>query len=239
MGNVRFHAFDRRKTILVIVCIVLFSAKYMTAFSAGELEDLPISEYMSDHGKSTYIIYISGDGGMNNFSKSLCKSFQEQGYSVVAFDAKKYFWKAKTPDAFNQVISEVIVHYQQIWKSESFLLVGYSFGADVGAFLPDRLPENLQKSMKLAAMLDPSVSTDFEIKLADMLGGNSENRKYSILNELNSNKNERIVCLFSDDEENGLKKKIVNKNLRIESLPGDHRFNNDYQLITTKILNSF
>ncbi len=232
--NKGLNHFKRAIKCLFIPMIITLTTA-MT-FAEIDIKSLPIQEFPALHGKKTQIIYISGDGGMNDFSKSLCKSFQEKGYSVVALDSKKYFWKSKSPDLFANDIVGIINYYETLWGCDSFALLGYSFGADVGSFLPQRLPVNMKNNMRLAAMLDPSISTDFEIKLSDMLGGNSENRKFSIINELNSTDDKRIVCFFSEDESNSAKDRIKNDKIRIKTLPGDHRFNNDYSLIIQHIM---
>jgi type IV secretory pathway VirJ component len=224
------------KSMKYVILTVILSFNSLIVFAQMDIKSLPIFEYPAVHGKNMQIIYLSGDGGMNDFSKSLCKSFQEQGYSVVALDSKKYFWKAKSPDVFATDMAGIINHYEALWGCDSFTLLGYSFGADVGSFLPQRLPLKLKNNMRLAVMLDPSISTDFEIKLSDMLGGNSENRKFSIINELNSLDDQRIVCFFSEDESNSIIDRIKNNKIKIKMLPGDHRFNNDYLLIIQYIV---
>jgi len=173
---------------------------------------------------------------MNEFSRSLCIKFADQGYSVIAFDAKKYFWDQKTPETFVKDLSAIIRYYQQLEKSNTFVLLGYSFGADVGAFIPGRLSVDLVEKMQYAVFLNPSSTTDFEIKLMDMLGKNPENRKYNTLSELISIQHMPIICLISEDEFEELSGKIQNKELKIQTLPGDHRFNRDVGLIVNTIV---
>jgi type IV secretory pathway VirJ component len=44
------------------------------------------------------VVYISGDGGWNTFSESLCNYFSKKGFPVVVLNARKYFWDRKTPE---------------------------------------------------------------------------------------------------------------------------------------------
>jgi len=235
IGTLSWHSFLRHKFNLYVLFLLLLCIS-MPSLAEDDISDFPIIEYKATYENSPQIFYISGDGGMNEFSKSLCRKFNDKGYSVIALDAKKYFWKEKTPEMFIKDISTLILHYQSIWHGDSFVVMGYSFGADVGAFIPARLPVDLVKKMKFSVFLNPSTSTDFEIKLMDMLGKEHNNRKYNIILELNSLEGTPVICLMSEDEISKISGKIQNEYIKVKILPGDHRFNFDYNLIVNTVI---
>jgi len=223
-------------TLANATLLLLFCLPSMKLMAQSAITDFPVYEYKSGSNNKTLFIYLSGDGGMNDFSKSLCSKLMEKGYSVMALDSKKYFWKPKDPQQFAEDLTQMIQHYQNLWHSDSLVIIGYSFGADVGAFVPQRLPFSILEKLKLVVFLNPSISTDYEIKLMDMLGKNSDNRKYDIVAEINHIDTARVICLMSAEEETIHAGMIQNKLILTRTLPGDHRFNNNYELIIRNIV---
>lgn len=200
------------------------------------LGKLPVTEYENKKAESIPIIYISGDGGMNTFSESFCKEWVKRGFSVAALDSKKYFWASKTPEQFAADISFMARYYMDAWKSKTFLLVGYSFGADVAAFLPRKLPSELLTKAKSITLMALSESTDFEVKLMDIFGTGSTAGKYHVSEELNNIKETPILCLFPEEEENPLAEQLHNSHIKIEVLSGNHHFGHHYAAVVDSIL---
>jgi type IV secretory pathway VirJ component len=64
--------------------------------------DLPIDTLGSNNMSKPLVLYITGDGGFNNFSKAFMKQWNANGYPVVALNAKSYFWKTKAPGRCGQ-----------------------------------------------------------------------------------------------------------------------------------------
>lgn len=225
------------KNILLFQLFLIFTFfNYSSQMNVFE-KKLPVTEYgNTEKGESKLVIYISGDGGINTFSESLCRELVKTGYSVVALDSKKYFWTEKTPEQFATDVEYLAKYYMSLWGSNSFILVGYSFGADVSAFIPRRIQTGILAKMETVILLVPYASTDFEIKLMDMLGNNSVMRKYNITDELNAIHDHQILCLFPEDEEDSIKDNLHNKNIKIKVLPGKHRFDNDYSGVVDAIV---
>ena len=66
---------------------------------AQDVSSLPLTPFPANthDADKALIIYISGDGGLNSFSKQFCQALNDKGYSVVLFNSLKYFWSKKTP----------------------------------------------------------------------------------------------------------------------------------------------
>jgi len=84
-----------------------------------------------------------------------------KGFDVVALDAKKYFWNERDPDAFTSDMSAVVTHYQNKWAVNDWILLGYSFGADVAPFALSRLDKKTGIAKGLP-VTPPSTSTDLK-----------------------------------------------------------------------------
>ncbi|AVR45120.1 hypothetical protein C7S20_07460 [Christiangramia fulva] len=200
-------------------------------------EEMPLSVSSSHGSKETLMIYLTGDGGMNGFSKSFIHALELQGYGVVALDSRKYFWNEKQPSQFASDLEQVAKYYQKLWNKPFVEVIGYSFGADVAAFLPKKISSGFRSELKKLVLLSPSSSTDFVIRLRDLLAhGDSTDGKYKTAPELQK-PSVKITCVFGKDETLFLKDRLkdVDK-VTIKEIPGDHQYQKDFNLLM-KIIN--
>ncbi len=188
--------------------------------------------------RSELIVYLTGDGGWNRFSRNFVHEFEKQGYGVVALNSFEYFRKEKSPSDLAAVIGLISTHYLNEWNKTSLIIVGYSFGADVASFLPANLSSQLKRKVKKVALLSPSASTDFVVRISDLLGfGDNETGKYKTRQEIEESKLP-VVCIFGKKESLLLKKSLINNDLvSVYELPGGHQFNDNFnglvQIITS------
>jgi type IV secretory pathway VirJ component len=230
----RYYNKKKNLFVLLIFCI-LFS--YTHAQDSLHIRKLPLEPMLSPGKQEVLIIYLTGDGGWNNFSQSLSNSFVQRGYSLVALNSRKYFWEAKTPEKFAEDISLIAAHFLKIWNKKAVLIVGYSFGADVAAFLPSRLREPALAKTKLIVLLSAAASTDFVVKWSDLLGGSdSRDRRYDVAAELGKSQLP-ILCLFGAEEDLILRKELRSgKKLTVEEMPGAHHYNLESAMVVDRIL---
>jgi type IV secretory pathway VirJ component len=162
---------------------------------------------------------------------------EQQGYGTVALNSRKYFWREKSPEIFAGDFEQLANYYLKIWGKSELIILGYSFGADVASFLPNRVSPELRKKIKKIALISPSASTDFVIRLSDLVSETENiNRKYKVSPQIEQT-DMTVVCTFGQEEikvlRNGLATK---KNLTIISLPGDHRYQYNFSLLVKTIL---
>lgn len=218
---------------LIICYITLFIGIFcLNAQVANPVTDLPLQLSYEKGVNRELVIYLTGDGGWNSFNQQMVQEIEKQGYGVVALNTRKYFWSEKTPIGFANDFEKLSNYYLKEWGKSSLIIVGYSFGADVAGFLPNRLSVELKNKIKKMVLLSPSASTDFIIRLSDMMGGNENiNRKYKVGAEIEK-VGLPVVCIFGIDEVMSLKNQLENnKNLIINELTGDHRYNNNFSLV--------
>ena len=143
---------------IYILLFTLSVTMRLYAQSPSPLEQLPINTVPAA-GDSTkpLVLYITGDGGWNKFSKNLSQAFADKGYPVVALNAKDYFWKKKTPTQAATDITSLIKAYQVNWKRKKIILLGYSFGADVMPFVFNLLPTDLSTLVANVNLLSDSI----------------------------------------------------------------------------------
>ncbi|HAH26126.1 MAG TPA: virulence factor [Prolixibacteraceae bacterium] len=173
------------------------------------------------------VFLVSGDGGWTNFDHSIAESLAEKGMPVVGLDAQKYFWNGKTPEVTALEVEKAVVHYLQQWKRKKFILVGYSFGANVVPFIADKFSEELKDLLSGIYCLSPNLKADFEIHLMDMLGWGGKRESYNVPEQIKKNEQFKTYCIFGDEEEEALRARFQEAGAQILIVPGNHHYNNN------------
>ncbi|MCX6236762.1 MAG: hypothetical protein NTY07_04230 [Bacteroidia bacterium] len=216
------------------ICLICLTANNfcLKAQEVSQVTDLPLQLSNEIGRNEVLVIYLTGDGGWNNFNQQMVQELEKQDYGVVTLNTRKYFWNEKSPEVFAHDFELISNYYLKEWEKSSLIIVGYSFGADVASFLPNRLSVELQKKIKIIALLSPSASTDFVIRLSDMISESENvNRKYKVGPEIEKT-DLPVVCIFGKDEVMSLKSSLrKNKNLTINELPGDHQYEKNLALL--------
>lgn len=198
--------------------------------------DLPLILHPSSaNEKLPLAFFISGDGGWTNFDQSVCEKLAEKGMPVIGLDAQKYFWNEKQPKETADNIINVINHYMQQWNKTSFVLIGYSFGASVLPFIASNFSNSEKEIMKGLFCFSPDETGDFEIHITDMLNF-SNKEKYDVLSELKKNSGLNPVCVFGNEEDYELRKHFSMTGVKVETLPGSHHYDNNYDAVSDIIL---
>lgn len=194
----------------------------------GIAQDLPIDTLNSSDINKPLILYMTGDGGMNAFSKSFIRQWNRHGFPIVALNIKSYLWNAKSPDRAAADITGLLRKYSRSWKRQRIILVGYSLGADVLPFVQTRLEEDVKSKASHVVLISPSATTDFEVHLIYNAKGES------VPAEINKLTKPTLV-IFGASEKGVPDKGINNKNVTILRVPGDHHYNDDVALLVQQI----
>ncbi len=181
-----------------------------------------------------FFLMISGDGGWTNFDQLLAESFGNKGIRVVGLDARKYFWRPKTPENTTTDIANILDHYQKLWHTKAFILVGYSFGADVVPFVANRLNPRLKKSLQAVFALSPDLYTDFEVRILTLLHL-KKSKKYDVTFELKQIKPIRPIVFFGSKENPKLPEHFKAQGIETIILTGNHHFDYNYEAISTSL----
>lgn len=214
-------------------CLFL-AVVFGTAFGQSKLPTviLPARE-----GPATPMaLMISGDGGWKELDRQLSAQFLEKGIPVVGLNALRYFWSRKTPQQATSAVEQLLHQYMTLWNKNRYILVGFSFGADVLPFIVNRMDTMLLNRDLLVVLLSPGPSTDFEIHISQML---SERRqwKYSVVQELQHMVDKKILFLFGEDEDDFPMNRLPKKNASVIMLKGGHHYKDNKADIARIILN--
>ncbi len=201
--------------------------------------DLPlIVKPCSKSDTMPLLVFISGDGGWTSFDDGVSEKMVEKGMPVIGIDAQKYFWQPRNPAETATELAKVLHHYLAEWNKKSFILCGYSFGADVIPFLATHLPIDLKPMIKGIVLMSPDPEGDFEIHVADMISFGSSSDTYDVCAEIKKSPAGLTDCIFGQDEDSDTPKKFRNAGSAIRLLPGGHHYNNDFNAISLEIIES-
>lgn len=182
------------------------------------------------------VFFITGDGGMKKFSVDMVNTFAAKGYPVIGLNALKYFWSKKTPQQSAADVTALLEYYSSQWNNHSFILIGYSMGADVLPFIWQHLSPGFQSQTQHLVFMSPSASTDMVVHISDMLGKTSTPGSMSVPAAMNTIANKPLLLVFGQDEQDFDLKTLSISNYHHIVLPGGHHYNEDAQGVVQQIL---
>ncbi|RYG40862.1 MAG: virulence factor family protein [Chitinophagaceae bacterium] len=214
--------------------LIVFSVIFLSSLQMFAQEKFPVQLFSSAADKP-FIFFISGDGGMKGFTLSLCKAIRDRGFTIASLDARAYFWNKKSPE---QTETEIAAYVADQLKSGNnnrrWVMVGYSFGADITPFVVNRLPDSLKSRLSQVVLLSPSTSTDFEVHLSDMLGIGKK-RSMDVIAEINRLGKQPTVLFSGEDETEFPFNQISLSTYTHQVIKGGHHFDGKYEDVADKI----
>jgi len=199
---------------------------------------MPIIEVAASHPNPTLTLFYSGDGGWRDLDRAVAQEMAKSGFPVAGIDVLRYFWEHKTPEQAASDLSATMAYYRKTRGTQSFVLAGYSFGADVLPALFNRLPLTDRNDVKLLVLLAVADQANFEIHVSGWLGEHSGEQ--ALAPELAQINTTKIMCVYGKDEqEHRGCKGLENSNAELLELPGGHHFDEDYPKLAQRIIAAY
>jgi type IV secretory pathway VirJ component len=196
-------------------------------------EKLPliITESKYQNPEAPVALLISGDGGWYGFEQKIADNLALSGIPTVGLDARKYFWDKMTPEQTTADTESALRYYAQKWGRKSFVLIGYSQGAEIVPFIATRISGEMKSKTLSVVMLSPESTTDFEVHFSNMLGmGNSKNT-FDVIAEIKKIVTINTVAIFGEGEKSEVPAKLSGTTVKCRLIPGDHHYKTDLPLI--------
>ncbi len=208
-----------------------------SAHESGSVADLPLVEAPLDKSTGdTLAVIISGDGGWAGLDREMAAEINKADIPVVGFNSLQYFWTRRTPEDTARDVERVVRAYSTKWHKTRVLLIGYSRGADVLPFVLNRLPGDIKARVRLATLLAPAHSIEFEFHIGDWLGDGERSAALSTLPEARKIKGVPLLCIYGSEEKDTLCKDLEPPLANKVELSGAHNFGGDYAALAHKIL---
>jgi type IV secretory pathway VirJ component len=196
-------------------------------------KDLPVIVTKPEHiaGDAPIVLLVSGDGGWYKFEQTISNQLAEKGIPVLGLDSRKYFWEEKTPESTAADIALLLTSYGKEWNRHTYVLAGYSLGAEIVPFIYNYLPEKIKPSVFSAVLLSPDTNTDFEIHVSNMLGMGNKNNTYDVPAEIKKMNRVRTLIIYGSGEKTKVPELLSGTPVIIKKIPGDHHYKFDVPLI--------
>lgn len=205
---------------------------------APSLSDLPLKATEAKAGSAVcdrMVVFLSGDGGWNDFDQSICDDLAAKGMPVVGLNTLKYFWKERTPEGAAWDLSRIITEYGQKWGKKEVVLAGYSYGAEVLPFMFNRLSDEQKKLVKAMLLLSPDEKTDFTFHVSFWLNKSSIGTK-PVKPELEKMQQCRTLFIYGSDEDPSWVRPLAKGNFELKILNGGHHYGKDTAAVSAAML---
>ncbi len=200
------------------------------------LEQLPLTELPALHPGAAMAVIYSGDGGWRDIDKQIGEVLARKDMPVVGVDSLRYFWRAKTPADIAADLSQIIHHYGVTWRTESVVLIGYSFGAGILPFALNGLPADDRARVVQVSLLGLESRADFQVKLSGWFGAEPSAAAPAVLPEILRQPLGLFQCFYGEKEEDSLCRAPQLAGAEIIRTSGGHHFGGDYTALAEKIL---
>jgi type IV secretory pathway VirJ component len=154
----------------LLVCVLALSGCATIPTAPGQRWLVPIEASAAGDRDAPLVVWISGDGGWGRVEREVTRRLAVEGAPTLGVDSLRYFSTTRESGAAAREIADAIEHYAVVWNRSRVVLVGFSFGADVGPFIVHDLPPALRDRLALAVFLSPGKRADFAVGPASWLG---------------------------------------------------------------------
>lgn len=194
---------------------------------------MPVIDLPARGGKAQYVaVLYSGDGGWRDIDKSIGEWLQTQGVHVIGVDSLRYFWSERKPEDIARDTAVLLKKADSSGKLPIAIL-GYSFGADTFPFAWKYLEPALQNRIRMVGLLGVSTTTSFQISVQGWLGFEGEQKTLSAILSIPQ---DRVVCVYGEDEEDTACTADALKGADIMKISGGHHFDGNYEALAQALL---
>lgn len=222
------------RTILIIKTVVITTLLLLTFGLASKGQERPnyvISEMNNNNKQKTLIVFVTGDGGYNGFSKKLLGYFSIEGYARLIFDSKKYFWEKRTPEITSRDFEKSILAFLEKSGCKDIYIIGHSFSAGILPFVISNFSAHLRSKIRHVTYLSPDEYASPEVTLSTMLNWKQKPNEYKVLPEILKVKYIPSTYVFCKNGEEHLVEMYRKSGLKVEVLDGPHNYNRDFPAI--------
>lgn len=185
---------------------------------------------------ASFAVLLTGDGGWAELDRELAQRLAHADLPVVGWNSRAYYWTRRTPEEAAADLSRLIRRFRREWQRPGVVLVGFSRGADVLPFLVNRLPAEDRHAVERVVLLGPAKTVDFQFHLADYVREASRATALPVPPEIARLRGARLLIVYGDKDESSCGAVLPKDVGRIVSVPGDHHFNRNYDLLAQLIL---
>lgn len=183
IGNEAYVRFGLMKSnyACVIAAVALLTAPQAalgeTVFASSpkaqlpeDVADLPLVVKAAPGGAEPLVVWLSGDGGWGRLERDVEKAYPTQGAPLVGLNSLRYFWKRRSPSETAAAVDRIVRVMGSALDRQRFVLVGFSFGADITPLVAERLSPDVRARLARVLILSPSSKANYRAGPLSWLG---------------------------------------------------------------------
>ncbi len=221
------------KTLRCLLIGLLSAVAVASPASATDPVALPVIEVPATANarpEAPLMIFMTGDGGWAAFVREISMRLAAEGWSVVGLNLREYLSTRRTPEETAAAVDSLIGRYREQWHRDRVVIAGFSRGADLAAFVVNRLPAPTRAQVTVVVMLSPGRQAGFEFHFADFMRKPPPETLLPVADEVARLGETPVLILRGDKDEDALDLPVAPG--RVIKLPGDHHLGRDYPTIT-------
>lgn len=158
------------------------------------------------------------------------------GVPVVGWDSLRYFWRRKSPEQTTADLTAAMAAYGAQWRADRFVLIGYSFGADVLPVVYNLLPPRYRDEIAMISLLGLEPKADWEIRMVGWFGAPPSESATPLAPEFAKISPGLIQCFYGVEEKDSACHALAGTGAELVETPGEHHFGHDYDAIAKDIV---
>ena len=199
--------------------------------------DTPLSElplHVTDPVGETkgMVVLWSGDGGWSGTMRAIADALAERGFGVVGVNSLRYFWHEQAPEIMAVDNDRLVDHFAERWQTDTVILAGYSFGADMLPFSWPLTRQDTRDRANLIALLSPFPKAEFQITFLAMVG--IIRGQHDVSAAIAALPPERVLCIAGEQETDVAC--APSQAYDFVTVPGGHRYQGNMALVADHII---
>lgn len=199
----------------------------------AQIADLPLVVKPASGRDGPFVVWISGDGGWGEMERDVSRLFGLEGTPMVGLNALRYFWSERKPAEVAADLDRIVRAYTPAFGRQRFVLVGFSFGADMAPLVINRLSPDVRARLERAVFLSPARRAAYEVGPMTWLGVGDKDEVGPAIARLTDLD---IICVRGRRDPDASCPHHDADLYRVVDLPGGHTLKGDWPNIVRLVL---
>lgn len=210
-------------TVGLLALIVLAGLAWLGYFARDPFTNYSASQHRQT-GMAAFL--LSGDMGMKvGMGPEVAASLAASGIPVVGLNSMTYFRTARSPAETAGMIADGINRARKLGQTNSIILIGQSFGADMLHVGLAQLSPVQRKYVRMAILVVPTAPIYRQVSLGEVSGVSvPDGSAMATASRLTWTP---VLCTYGAEESDSTCPNLTMPNVRRVALPGGHRLRFD------------
>ncbi|HEX5048262.1 MAG TPA: AcvB/VirJ family lysyl-phosphatidylglycerol hydrolase [Gammaproteobacteria bacterium] len=176
--------------------------------------------------KGPLLLLLTGDGDWVEYMSNLAAAAAAAGSPVLGLKSRSYLSEPRKPDEVAAALEKAVRRALADWQRDDLVIVGYSRGADMAAFIVNRWPDDLRARVRGIGFIGLSEDASFEFHFDDLVREVHRPTDVPTRPELEKLTGIPLVCVRGEREHDSFCEQPV-AGMQVATHTGGHRGTSD------------